>query len=322
MDYFSVLNKFHKSFRLQDDCENAYSYISEELKNGSTCFEMGVLNKYRENPDFVELCIFCQMLSYVDSNEKIEYISRRFGDFQIRKQSDAIITEDEIFASSIMSFIYSIFAIMIFPDDSIVFENCFKNIIVALDLQGRHLKLGTYDAEKHLKTLKMPDNIKHIASDIYYSIWAFQVAHEIYHIICGEEKNSITQEIEADKYGYSILIKLIEEQKCSRIMENCRCFYEYTYLSPVILFEYYKLYDFWKELCGLKIKTDILHPSNEQRENMIFSLFEEVIPDDLNTEEGNAIIASFLDALDYIIENIKIKAKAGKLDSIIKCSEI
>ncbi len=322
MGYFSVLKYFHQSFKLQDNCEIAYKYILKELENGSNCFDMEVLNKYKENPDFVELCILCQILSYVDTKEKIEYISCQFKDFQIRKQSDAIITEDEIFTSSIMSFIYSIFAIMIFPDNSIIFENCFKNIIVSLDLQGRHLKFGTYDIEKFLKILKLPDNIMHIASDIYYSIWAFQVAHEIYHIICNEEDNSITQEIEADKYGYSVLIKLIEEQKHNKITKDCSCFYEYTYLSPIILFEYYKLYDFWRELCGIKVENDNMHPSNQQREDMIFSLFDEVVPDDLNTEEGNAIITSFLDTLDYVIENIKIKASCGKLDSIIKRSEI
>lgn len=43
-----------------------------------------------------------------------------------------------------MSFIYSIFAVANAPGDSDVFENSFNNIIVALDLQGYHLELGTY----------------------------------------------------------------------------------------------------------------------------------------------------------------------------------
>lgn len=60
-------------------------------------------------------------------------------------------------------------------------------------------------------------------SDIYYSIWTFQIAHEIYHILCGEE-NSISQEIEADKFGYSTLIKLIEMQKKENFKLNAPVF--------------------------------------------------------------------------------------------------
>lgn len=314
-DTLYALKEFHRSLKLQDDCESAYNFILKALRNGKTCLDIGVLNKYRENPDFIELCIICNILSLIDSPNKIEYISGSLNDFQIRRPVGTIITEDELFSYSIMSFIYSIFAIINAPDDPIVFENCFKNIITVLDLQARHLKFGVYNTEKVLNILDLPDNITHIASDTYYTIWTFQIAHEIYHILCHED-NSMEQEINADKFGYSVLIKLIEKQKQGKLIDDCKCFYEYTYLSPIILFEYLRLIDLWKELCGKRICPDNLHPSNEQRKEFIFSLFDEMIPDDFNTEDGNEILRYCLEVIDNIEDNIRIKALSGKLDSI------
>lgn len=311
-----VFKKFRKSKKNQDNCETATTYISKALENLNTCFDMNVVEKYKENPDFMELCILHNILSLIDSKTQIEYISRCFKDFQIRA-GKYYITEDEVFAFSIMSFVYSIFAIANAPGDSEVFENSFKNIMVALDLQGRRLELGTYSKEKILEILNLPDNVIHTASDIYYSIWTFQIAHEIYHILCGE-KNSISQEIEADKFGYSTLIKLIEMQKKCELPTECTCFYEYTYLAPIILFEYFKLIDLWKELCGVKINKDEVHPSNGRREDFIFSWFDELVPDDFDTSEGNEILNNCLEVIDFVAENIKIKADSGKLDSIIK----
>lgn len=310
-----ILKKFCKAMKNQDNCETASTYISWALENMSTCFDMNVVEKYKENPDFMELCILCSILSSIGSETHIEYVSRCIRDFQIRSGKD-YITEDEVFTSSIMSFIYSIFAIANTPDDPVVFENSFKNIIVALDLQGCRLELGTYSKETILKTLNLPDNVIHIASDMYYSIWTFQIAHEIYHILCGEEK-SISQEIEADKFGYSTLIKLIGRQKKGELPTECSCFYEYTYLAPIVLFEYFKLIDLWKELCGVKISKDESHPSNERRADFIFSWFDELVPDDFDTSEGNEILNNCLEAIDSVVENIKIKVDAGKLDSII-----
>lgn len=226
-----VLKKFYKSKKNQDNCETATVYISKALENLSTCFDMNVVEKYKENPDFMELCILHNILSLIDSKTQIEYISRCFNDFQIRA-GKYYITEDEVFAFSIMSFVYSVFAIATAPDDSDVFENSFKNIMVALDLQGRRLKLGTYSKEKILEILNLPDNVIHTASDIYYSIWTFQIAHEIYHILCSEE-NSILQEIEADKFGYSTLIKLIEMQKKANYQPNVPVFMNIHILHPL-----------------------------------------------------------------------------------------
>lgn len=314
-DGLLVLKKFFKAMKIQDNCETASDFISKALENTNTCFDLNVVEEYKENPYFMELCILYNILSLNGSEIQIEYVSKCFRDFQIRSGKD-YISEDEVFTSSIMSFIYSIFAIANAPDDPDVFENSFKNIIVALDLQGYHLELGSYSKEKILKILNLPDNVIHIASDMYYSILTFQIAHEIYHILCVED-NSLSQEIEADKFGYSTLLKLILMQKMGELPIECSCFYEYTYLAPILLFEFLKLIDLWKKLRGIKINKDELHPSNEQRADFIFSWFDELVPDDFDTSEGNEILNHCFEVIDSLVENIKIKIDAGKLDSII-----
>ena len=311
---FLILKKFYKEMKNTDNCETASNYISNALENMSTCFDTNVIEQYKENPDFMELCILHNILQLIGSETQIKYVSRCFRNFRISAGKD-YITEDEIFTFSIMSFIYSILAITNAPNNPNVFENGFKNIITILDLQGRRLKLG-YSKKMVFVILNMPDNVIHMAGDIYYSIWTFQVAHEIHHILCDED-NPMSQEIAADKFGYSTLIEMIKRQKKGELPTECCCFYEYTYLTPIILFEYLKLVDLWKELCGIKINTDEIHPSNERRANCIFSWFDELVPDDFDTREGNEIINHCLEAIDSVTENIKLKVAAGKLDSII-----
>lgn len=91
-----LLKKFCKAMKNQDNCETATVYISRALENMSTCFDMNVVGKYKENPDFMELCILRNILSLIDTETQIEYVSRSFKDFQIRAGKD-YITEDEVF---------------------------------------------------------------------------------------------------------------------------------------------------------------------------------------------------------------------------------
>ena len=49
----------------------------------------------------------------------------------------------------------------------------------------------------------------------------------------------LQEELDADAYGYKVLIGMIEAQKQKRMPTEIGIFYEDYYLSPIMLFEYY-----------------------------------------------------------------------------------
>ena len=91
---------------------------------------------------------------------------------------------------------------------------------------------------------------------------------------------------------------------------------ENLYLSPVMFLEYFRLYDYFQGLCDANSYTHSPF-SPELRERLIIESYFEDIPESFNTDEGNDLLNNFLDAVDMLEEQLKIKFNNGKLDLII-----
>lgn len=76
-------------------------------------------------------------------------------------------------------------------------------------------------------------------------------------------------------------------------------YYEHMYLSPIMLFEYFMLFDKFKRLKGETIYY-VDHPSPKNREEQIFKLFDDYIPNTLDTEQGNELLNIFLDSKEEL----------------------
>ena len=104
-----------------------------------------------------------------------------------------------------------------------------------------------------------------------------------------EERNDI---------DYRLLIKLIMKQKNNEIPKELEVFWEDQYLSPVILFEMFRLFDVYAELRGRPaVYRD--HPTPQERQENIFSMFKDDVPEEMNTEEGNRVLNLVLNISEY-----------------------
>lgn len=119
-------------------------------------------------------------------------------------------------------------------------------------------------------------------------------------------------ELRADQYAYRLLIKLIMKQKNNEIPKELEVFWEDQYLSPVILFEMFRLFDVYAELRGRPaVYRD--HPTPQERQENIFSMFKDDVPEEMNTEEGNRVLNLVLNSSEYAEDWLRYKISKGKL---------
>ncbi len=72
-------------------------------------------------------------------------------------------------------------------------------------------------------------------------------------------------------------MQLEEKTKCQK---NYKCFGKIEYLSPIILFEMFRLFDVYSELKGKEIVYQD-HPTPKERQDNIFSMFKDDIPEEM-----------------------------------------
>lgn len=228
------------------------------------------------------------------------------------KTDNSIIIFDELLQYTLMSFYFMIFS-LIYDGSKENFERCFKNCVVLLDLQGNKNEIGTHNLKEMFEMCKLPKSILDLAMDAYWVSWTFVFSHELYHAKCIEKTSPLQEEVDADKSAYITLLRLINAQKNTDISDGIEVFHEYLYLAPMMLMEYFKLLDFYNSLFGKAIDyTD--HPTPEIRQEKLFDMFDDYIPESFDTTIGNDLYNSFLDQIDVLKEQLEIKKKNGKLD--------
>ncbi len=158
----------------------------------------------------------------------------------------------------------------------------------------------------------LPENLMHTAMDNYWTIWTFLIGHELYHAVHSDDRDGKATELRADKYAYRLLINLIMKQKKNKVSEELQVFWEDQYLSPIILFEMFRLFDEYSELRGNRLVYQD-HPTPKERQDNILSMFEEEIPEEMNTEEGNRLLNLVLNSSEYAEDWLRYKIDKEKL---------
>ena len=189
---------------------------------------------------------------------------------------------------------------------------CMKNFYVLEDLQNGKREIGTHNETQLYEMSLLPENLMHTAMDNYWTIWTFLIGHELYHAIHPEDRNGKDTELRADQYAYRLLINLIMQQKKNEVPEELQVFWEDQYLSPIILFEMFRLFDVYSELKGKKIVYQD-YPTPKERQDNIFSMFKDDIPEEMNTEEGNKVLNLILNSSEYAEDWLRYKISKGKL---------
>ena len=262
----------------------------------------------------VEKNIIKYILLLENEDMSPEYLSLYSGKMNSStiKADNSIIIFDELLQYTIMSFYLMIFSLAC-NNSNENFQRCFKNCVVLLDLQGNKNEIGTHNLKEMFEMCKLPKSILDLAMDAYWVSWTFVFAHEFYHAKCTGKTSPLQEEVDADKSAYMILLHLIMAQKNAKIPDDMKVFHEYLYLAPLMLMEYFKLLDFYNSLFGKAIDyTD--HPTPEIRQEKLFDMFDDYIPESFDTTIGNDLYNSFLDQIDVLKEQLEIKKKNGKLD--------
>lgn len=298
--------------------EEIEQFLDTAKNAGVETYDETVIDRLLNNPLFMERALLDNIISICNIKLNVDYIGVLLDDMNAKSYSDAdeyAIIFDELLNFTMISLFICIFSLS--SDSSNEnFSRCFKAYVTSLDLQGRKKTIGTNNIEENKKMLMLPKNIEDIAMDCYWASWTFIVGHEIYHILNPHNSDNIQNELDADRYGYEILIEMITAQQQGRIPKELEVYYEYTYLSPVMMLELFKVIELYKDMCGMSI-SHLEHPSPSTRQKMIFDLFDTIIPNSLNTEDGNDVLNHFYDAIEYLQTQLHIKYQKGKLDFII-----
>lgn len=311
-----VINLYRAFFssREKDADEDAVRSLIKEIRNPS--FDSDVIDQYIKDNQFVEQNIIHSILAVNHISLDVDYLSvyiRQMNVSAVTNQEDKAIIADELWSYTALSFFLTVFSLA-YDNGRENFTRCIKNCFVMLDLQGQKHQIGIHNLKDIIQMISLPDNILNLAIDSYWTAWTFVIGHELYHLTSRNSISSVFQEeLNADVYGYRILLSMIEAQKQKRIPKEIYVFYETYYLSPVMLFEYFRFLDLYRSMCSETVEY-IHYPSPQQRQEQIFRLFDDCLPDTFDTEMGNEVLNHFLNAVDLLREQIVLKKERGKLE--------
>lgn len=179
-------------------------------------------------------------------------------------------------------------------------------------------ELPSEDAKEQLmKKVGDDQQIIGISSDCYWAIMFFNAAHEIAHIYQMYtdyeywKKHPKEAEFNADEIAYDILLKTIISKEGGNLIIP-----EYTYLSPIMYMELFKLY-YYTDFVLYDEKCDSnTHPMLDERTKRMFSILEREIYQ-LDTEQGNAVYACFQEVYELFLKKLDDYNRNGKLEPII-----
>lgn len=315
-----VINLYQAFFPSRErnrDEEAIRTFINRATQSGNSAFDVDVFAQYIENPKFVERKIIDSILKMEKIHLDIEYLSiysQQMNATSASQEEDKAIIVDELWSYTALSFFLTIFSLA-YDSGKENFTRCIKNCFVLLDLQGKHHRIGVHNQKDIEQMISLPEDIMHLAMDSFWTAWTFLIGHELYHLTAKDHAASdMQEELDADTYGYKILISMIEAQKGMHISEEIKIFYEDYYLVPIMLFEYFRFLDHYRSLCGEEVLYTH-YPSPQQRQEHIFALFDHYLPDTFDTTTGNELLNIFLDAIDLLWEQITLKRTCGKLNS-------
>ena len=242
------------------------------------------------------------------------------------KESDGnLVHIDELYEASVISFLLAAFKWAKEFNNPDIYGFGFIHLLYTLnDVCILRNLPDARSAEALLTALDADLQIINLAEDCYWTITAFNIAHEIAHAYLGKDREwgkqtqrnreKQQEEYDADAIAYDIVLKMIGD---SREMEReNKLLEEYTYMAPIIFMDYIDLiYYTDRVLYGAYLEPGD-HPPVENRKGKLFSIPYK--PEyEFNTTEGNAVYNGFLDVCDEYKTQLYLKKQRGKLDKII-----
>lgn len=297
---------------IEEGRESVRMFVEMLKKRKINVIDEAILNRAYEEEDYVDEKMLGLVLKALKIDELVQYIPRYIRNMNaFHANGTKVVVVDELLEYTLISFLFTMYSLENNRSEENV-TRCMKNFYVLEDLQNGKREIGTHNETQLYEMSLLPENLMHTAMDNYWTIWTFLIGHELYHAIHPEDRNGKDTELRADQYAYRLLINLIMQQKKNEVPEELQVFWEDQYLSPIILFEMFRLFDVYSELKGKKIVYQD-HPTPKERQDNIFSMFKDDIPEEMNTEEGNKVLNLILNSSEYAEDWLRYKISKGKL---------
>ena len=297
---------------IEEGRESVRMFVEMLKKRKINVIDEAILNRAYEEEDYVDEKMLGLVLKALKIDEPVQYIPRYIRNMNAcHANGTKVVVVDELLEYTLISFLFTMYSLENNRSEENV-TRCMKNFYVLEDLQNGKREIGTHNETQLYEMSLLPENLMHTAMDNYWTIWTFLIGHELYHAIHPEDRNGKDTELRADQYAYRLLINLIMQQKKNEVPEELQVFWEDQYLSPIILFEMFRLFDVYSELKGKKIVYQD-HPTPKERQDNIFSMFKDDIPEEMNTEEGNKVLNLILNSSEYAEDWLRYKISKGKL---------
>ena len=274
-----------------------------------------------------DICMEFSALYQTEINE-VELINRYQNGICVSAYTSQIhpaVYVDELFESTVTSFLLVSFLWSEFEGDVDIWGFAFSNMLYIFH---KPCILGEMVSESALegllKTVAEKDpHLADLAADCFWTILTFALSHELAHIYfkkCGRVSKTWRQkrqeEYDTDRIAYDLVLRMI--MKDAKKPENERVLYEYTYLAPMMLMEYFDLFYYTDRVLYKQWVDDWEHPEPTRRKNQLFGIVNK--PEyQFNTEEGNALYHGLLDVTDKGYKpNLLLKMEKGKLVQILE----
>ena len=232
---------------------------------------------------------------------------------------------DELYEAAVLSFFLSMFKWTKEFDNLETYGFGFIHALYTLNDVSILGRLPDANAsETLLKAINGDLQVLNLAEDCYWTITAFNLAHEMAHMYLnrnnkGELKEQTRkqrhqEEFQADAIAYDIVLKMIiagkKQSRGERLLE------EYTFLAPVMFMDYVDLIYYTDRVLYYAYVETETHPEILKRKENIFKIpYEDIY--EMDTEEGNRLYNGFLDVYDEYRTQLLMKKQLGKLEPII-----
>ena len=234
------------------------------------------------------------------------------------RENPAFIHIDELFESTVIAFLLSMFKWSKDFGNLEIYCECFKYVLFLMNDVCIFGKMQGTDSNDVLLGLVSGDiQILQLAEDCYWTIVVFSLAHEVAHAYLAytgrqySKQHPEKEEYNADMMAYHIVLKIIMEKEGEeQILEK------YTYLAPMMYMDFFDLYYYTDRVLYKSRLSDPQHPWPVDRKNRLFAVVNKD-EYDFDTVDGNHLYSGFLDVYDEYKDQVLLKMERGKLDKIL-----
>lgn len=234
----------------------------------------------------------------------------------------AVVHIDELFESTMITFFIAMFKWSKDYENLEIYGNCYVYVLFLMNDVSILGEMQGEDANRSLLGMVADDlQVLQLAEDCYWTVLAFNLAHEIAHAYLASigkkytEEHPEKEEFDADEIAYDIILKIIMDKGARGIVLE-----PYTYLAPMMYMDFFDMVYYTDRILYKTFFYDNTHPTLKKRKGWLFAIVDRD-EYDFDTREGNILYRGFNVVYKEYKSQTIMKMQKGKLDSIIRTEQ-